>query len=486
MRRPQAPTLTALALVAVASVALLSVYRPVGRAELLGAQPAKGSQDLESDLARFGVASRVGEDAVRDFGAGLVNDLLTGSAQPNMGPPPHAAASRSRVQLAAPGLKLAAPAKVGGVQLAAPAQAMEPVHDARAKSAAKDADEYFERIPVTSTHVPQLPAAKADEDIGSWFNRMPAHNVNAFHEASNAAHSAKYGNSESKARELDAYFNGLAASSHITRGPAGAQLKDLPADQAEAALSSYFDALPTRGVNAMHSSNGPPHEVPPLHPTPYTPHHKPLNRTLYQPQPQTLNPNPQPLNPTPHTLGIPVREVLGQGVEGRARFLLLGHPHAPRQRLPRAGVFLEDALREEKKTPNSAFFLVLCALIFPVTSAGFLELCVCLFRVSHPTHNGNVLHAQASALAAEGETLPSPRARAPAQRAPQVDAFLSFSLSLSLALSLVVFRSLSFSLSLALSLSLSFSLSRSLSLSLPFSLSLALSLLLCLSLYLFF
>ena len=150
-------------------------------------------------------------------------------------------------------------------------------------------------------------------------------------------------------------------------------------------------------------------------------------------------------------------------------------------------VCYSEMLCEGKKLPpDPVFVLVLCALICPVTSAGFLVLCVCLFRVSHPTHNGNVLHAQASALAAEGETLPSPRARAPAQRAPQVDAFLSFSLSLSLALSLVVFRSLSFSLSLALSLSLSFSLSRSLSLSLPFSLSLALSLLLCLSLYLFF
>lgn len=287
MRRPQAPTLTALACVAVASVALLSFYRPAGRAELLGAEPAKGgSQGLEDDLARLGKASALGEDAVRDLGAGIVNDFLTGAARPTMGP---RSATASVSMVAAPA-KLAAPI----VKLAAPAQAAEePVHDARAKAAAKDADDYFERIPVTSTHVPKLPAATAEEDIAEWFNKMPAHNVNAFHEGSNAAHSAKYGNSERKARELDSYFNGLAASAHVSRGaslragraakeissyfdqlptaeptsafheqeaarPSGssprAELTALPAAQAEASLSSYFDALPTRSVNAMHSA----------------------------------------------------------------------------------------------------------------------------------------------------------------------------------------------------------------------------------------
>ena len=70
MRRAQL-SLTGLGCVVLASIAVLTMYRPVSRTALLGENAAVADNSVEADLERLGEASRVGEDAMRDIGAGF-------------------------------------------------------------------------------------------------------------------------------------------------------------------------------------------------------------------------------------------------------------------------------------------------------------------------------------------------------------------------------------------------------------------------------
>jgi hypothetical protein len=294
MRRAQL-SLTGLGCVVLASIAVLTMYRPVSRTALLGENAAVADNSVEADLERLGEASRVGEDAMRDIGAGFFNEFLTGAAHPSFAPRHHKTASLSKASTV-PVKKATLQSQAARVQRSKTAPATE--HDVAAKAAAKDVGDYFERIPIARVHKLKLPAAKAKEDAEEFFNRMPAHNVNSFHEASNAVHSAKYGNDKAAARSLDTYFNGLTSSEHLSRGatyradraaddmgsyfdrlptkepasafheedsmrPVGstsrAQLRVLPANRAEKDLEGYFDSLPTASVNAMHDRTGPTH-----------------------------------------------------------------------------------------------------------------------------------------------------------------------------------------------------------------------------------
>ena len=102
-----------------------------------------------------------------------------------------------------------------------------------------------------------MPAAKAEKNLISYFNRIPTHSVNAFHEPFKGPHGVRNHmlsslvqyDSKNAQDDINSYYDSVPSHNVNAYHDAPSHLRSedfLTEDAAGAEMNDYYDSLPTR------------------------------------------------------------------------------------------------------------------------------------------------------------------------------------------------------------------------------------------------